>query len=1073
MKNFQHSRFASHLIENREIRIFLSSTFSDMDDERSALVKLFQKLKVEANQRNVALTLLDLRWGVTDEESRTGKVLSVCLNEIENSHPFFIGLLGSRYGYSPKASELKKNPELTERYPWIEKDIADRMSITEIEMQYGVLRSHHEMDAAFFIKNTQDTLPDDNVKLTTLKSSIRKQKRFPVGEYDSIDNLCKQVEKVIIALLDKYYKDSDNTRLGRERAIQQAYINSRHRFYVPHQEDFDRLNQFMTSEERHLVVTGKSGMGKSALIANWLKEIERNQALPYNIIYHFVGNSFGGNSFKDVLQHFSDELFFLYEGIEIKMGNYESLEEKNQRYMTEAVQKGDKPLLIVIDGINQIDEQDQAKLLNWLPQSTQKVKYLFSTLEDDETMKTFIRRNYPQYKVTQLRKRDKFIKDYLSLVGKKLDEKQINSILKTKVTGNTLVLKTLLDELICFGSYEHLNKRIDYYLAATSIPDFFYRMLQRLENDYKDARHLLSLIAVSEHGLSEDEIISITGIRQVDFHYFYCAISSHLINSRGMLVFVHQYIKDAIWTYYNLQDKNSSKHYRKEIINYFSKEEIPNHNRQISELAFQYYNIDDNESLYNTILSFEAFEYFNATTMGKALLASYWRKLRLVNQEEYKLRNYLDLPFDGIPISSLPYLEIESFLLHYLADYDASLLYAKTYLMMLQSSGDFYSLNLSTCYNNIGVIYQEKGNHEQALPFLEKALQIRENLLGIESVAVATSYNNIGMVYEAEGEYDNAIEYFLKAHNVCVKIYGTEHPKTAITIDNIGLAYDGKEDYEKALKYHFDAMGIFEKLFGTYHLDTADSYYNIGSTYTDKGEYDLALRYHKRALEIRLNLLGIEHPKSSYSFFNVGKVFFFQEDYKQAIFDFLKAAKIQKSTLGLNNHRIATTFFYIGRCYDLMEEYEYARDYYHKALVVQEEQLGEDINTATTYYNLACVYWYMGTYDLALDYHMKALKIREKKLNNSDPDLGRSYNNIGNIYSQRGDFDEALSYYMKAIIILEQKLSPTHIDTIMTYYNIGNAYLHKIEINDAVKWFRKAAEQGDEGSLNTLKLLEG
>ena len=107
-----NSRFESRLIENREVRIFLSSTFSDMEAERSALVKLFNKLKLEAIRRNISLSLLDLRWGVTSEESRTGKVLSVCLNEIENSRPFFIGLLGSRYGYSPKESELEKNPEL-------------------------------------------------------------------------------------------------------------------------------------------------------------------------------------------------------------------------------------------------------------------------------------------------------------------------------------------------------------------------------------------------------------------------------------------------------------------------------------------------------------------------------------------------------------------------------------------------------------------------------------------------------------------------------------------------------------------------------------------------------------------------------------------------------------------------------------------------------------------------------------------------------------------------------------------------------------------------------------------------
>ena len=307
-------RFESHLIDNREVRIFLSSTFADMDSERSALVKLFNKLKLEANRRNVSLSLLDLRWGVTDEESRTGKVLSVCLNEIENSHPFFIGLLGSRYGYSPKASELEKNPDLKERYPWLPQDIAQGLSITEIEMQYGVLRNQEGVDAAFFIKNTPDTLPDDDSKLSTLKREILDQKRFPVTDYTSIDNLCDKVEQLVMDLLDKYFSDADNTRLGRERNIQRAYMNSRHKFYIRRQEDFDRLNEFANNDESHLVVTGKSGMGKSALIANWVKEQENKKDSPYNIIYHFVGNTYGGNGYEEILQHISDELFDLYEG---------------------------------------------------------------------------------------------------------------------------------------------------------------------------------------------------------------------------------------------------------------------------------------------------------------------------------------------------------------------------------------------------------------------------------------------------------------------------------------------------------------------------------------------------------------------------------------------------------------------------------------------------------------------------------------------------------------------------------------------------------------------------------------
>ena len=1067
------NRFDNHLIENREVRIFLSSTFSDMDEERSALVRIFHKLRLEANRRNVSLTLLDLRWGVTDKESRTGKVLSVCLNEIENSHPFFIGLLGGRYGYSPNVSELDKNPELEERYPWLRDDIMQQLSITVIEIQYGVLRNEEGVDACFFIKDTPDTLPDDDKKLTTLKSKIREQKRFPVGEYKSIDHLCQQVETDVLRLLDKYFSVKDNTRLGRERNVQKSYINSRHRFYIPRKADSDRLNQFLLGDERHLVVTGPSGMGKSALIANWLNSLEQKKDFSYNIIYHFVGNIFGGNGKEEVLQHISDELFKFYNGLEIKLGNHESLEEKTQRYMTEAVQGEGKPMLIVIDGINQIDENQQAKLLNWLPQSPKRVKYLFSTLENDATMQSFHRLKYPIYSIGALdnNQRLKFIIGYLSIVGKKLDGDMIEQILQCKVATNTLVLKTILDELICFGSHDHLNERANFYLSATSVPDFFNKMLQRLEKDYMDVRRVLSLIALSEHGLTEDELVGITGLRQMDFHLFYCAISAHLVSRGGLLVFAHQYITDSIWNRYQLQEAASSKPYREELIYYFSSNDISDRNRQISELAFQYYQTDDYENLYKMILSFDAFAIFCETIAWEAHLASYWRKLRSLKHGKYQLRDYLDLPYDGISVPDLPYLRIQYFILTYFADTDTALMYVKTYLLMLQLSGDLFSLGVATCYNDIGGIYQTRGDYDQAQDYQERALEIRIRLLGTKDMTIATSYNNIGMIFEAQCEYDRAIEYLLKALYICEEMLGPEHPRTAMAMDNLGLAYQGIEEYDIALRYHLEAMEVFEKVFGPEYPDTADSYNNVGLAYLEKGEYDMALKYHERALEIRLKILGPEHPESSYSYINIGKVYHHQGDFKQALQYFFIGLEIQKKTHGLKHPVISTTYNDIGGSYDLLGEYDHALAYYHKALAISEEVLGEHVKTATYYYNIACVWGFQEKYDEALDYHLRALRIRERFLKKNHPDLGRSYNNIGNVFSQRGNYVQALSYFLKAIAILEKGLSPTHPDTITNYYNIGNVYLQMSDLDNAVKWLRKAAEQGDEDSIMTLKLL--
>jgi len=1069
-----YSRFESHLIENREVRIFLSSTFSDMDKERTALVRLFHKLKLEANKRCASLSLIDLRWGITADESRTGKVLSVCLNEIENSHPFFIGLLGNRYGYTPEASELEMNPELMERYPWIGKDIAHGMSITEIEMLYGALRNQEDLDAAFFIKDYNGMPPDDNGRLTALKTKIREQKRFPVFGFDSIDRLCYQVEKTVMGILDKYFSGRNNTRLGRERNIQQAYINSRHRFYVPQQEDLERLDSFLAGDERYLVVTGNSGIGKSALIANWLKHLDRKPDTGYNFICHFVGNHLGGNGYHEVLQHISDEIFELYDGMEVKTGYYdENPEEKAQRYMTEAVQKGDRPMLIVIDGINQIDDHDQTKLLNWLPQSAQKVKYLFSTVQDDETMETFIRRGYPRYTVKSLQRREEFIRDYLALVGKKLDKGQTERILNSKITENTLVMKTLLDELICFGSHNKLDQRINFYLTANSIPDFFTKMLQRLEDDYECAKEVLSLIAVSEHGLSEEELVMMTDARQMDFYLFFCAVSSHMTSCGGQLVFSHQYITDAVWSSYDLTHPTASKPYREKIIRYFSREDTAKDKRQMTELAFQYYHINDNENLYKSILSFEAFEYYCASATGCTLLASYWKRLRHAKEGKYQLRDYLDLPYEDIPLKNLPYLSIGHFFHIYLADTDTALMYAKTYLMMALLYGDSYSLIVATCYNDIGSIYLSKGDYEQAQIHLEEALRIKETHPCTEE-AIAPTYNNIGLLYENIGDYDRAIEYLRRATDICVNVHGSDNPRTAMSIDNLGLAYQKKEDYDQSLRCHQKAIRIFENILGVEHPHTASSYNNAGLVFEALEKYDTAKRYHQRALAIRTKTLGPEHPDTSYSLCNIGRVYHRLKDYQQALEYSFKALEIQTKTLSPKHPCVATTYGLIGRAYDYMGEryYHQALDYYQKALAIREEILGEHPDTATTYYDIACVYGFQGNDDMALKYHLKALAIREKKLRKNHPDLGRSLNNIGYIYSLRGELKQALFYFLRAVAILEESLTPAHEDVITSYYNIADAYTRMGELDAAAECFRKAAEQRDEESQNALEILK-
>ena len=166
----------------------------------------------------------------------------------------------------------------------------------------------------------------------------------------------------------------------------------------------------------------------------------------------------------------------------------------------------------------------------------------------------------------------------------------------------------------------------------------------------------------------------------------------------------------------------------------------------------------------------------------------------------------------------------------------------------------------ATIYNNLAFVYRHQGNYAKALEMYQKALAICEKVLGKEHPNTATTYNNIAVVYSKQGLFNEALKYYEKALYVREKALGKEHPETGATYNNIVVAYSGLGDYAKALMYSEKAVEIFENVFGKNLPATADAYNTIAVVYGKLKEYTKAIEYSKKALAIRENVLGEEHP---------------------------------------------------------------------------------------------------------------------------------------------------------------------------------------------------------------------
>jgi hypothetical protein len=129
----------------RTVRVFLSSTFRDMHAERDHLVKVvFPALREELGEYRVNVVDVDLRWGVTAEQAENNQVLDLCLQEIDEARPFFIGILGERYGWVPTGYPA----DVGGKSGWIQEQTGK--SVTELEILYGALKNEQMRGHAFF-----------------------------------------------------------------------------------------------------------------------------------------------------------------------------------------------------------------------------------------------------------------------------------------------------------------------------------------------------------------------------------------------------------------------------------------------------------------------------------------------------------------------------------------------------------------------------------------------------------------------------------------------------------------------------------------------------------------------------------------------------------------------------------------------------------------------------------------------------------------------------------------------------------------------------------------------------------
>lgn len=646
-------------VENREVRIFISSTFSDMNGNRDEIInKLIPYLRNRYENQNIVINAIDLRWGITDDDVLKGNVMDICFREIDKCRPFFIGIIGNRYGSSIPLSQLQDNPKTKVFYEIIKDNYsAYDLSATELEMQYAVLQkiSSHRMDSFFLIKDEKSPKwsikeiirrirgkkDDEAWKIGNLINRINDSKDSDIKtyQYNDFSSTLITLKEDISTIIDSYFKNESWTVSNVILSHQHSQTRKLFSIKYPKNEDYEYLNHFVSRSEKNILAIYSDDERGNILLANWIERNKndfkiisyfpisshnhKNAYTPGEFIYKILSE--GSNSYKDNIPQRPDEKLKIWELVESSIQNY--INHNRMILIFPNIDDTDyleHYLLTLVNNLKRRIDKKALKIVVSYREASKIERLLNDDLVELRNISCFTKEEKKQ-----------IIASYLQIYGKQngLTEEQYDSIssLNIPITG----MVSVLDYLVTHCTYDNIkndvNEIVHHIKSQHNIYNYVLDKMEAsltpLEKDsYKKA---LSFICLSYNGMSETVLEDFCdNLTILDIIKIENLFSFQLIHFQGKITLLNRDLITCIKKRYVDGKENE---FRETIVNLFKGKSFYS---AYDELLFQYTMLRDEERLYHLIAkNKKAVMYF---IENRPLdYAEAWDTLWTKNKEKY------------------------------------------------------------------------------------------------------------------------------------------------------------------------------------------------------------------------------------------------------------------------------------------------------------------------------------------------------------------------------------------------------------------------------------------------------
>ena len=561
------------------VRVFVSSTFRDMQAERDHLVRfVFPKLRQELLRRQIHFVDVDLRWGVTSEQDS----LKVCKDVIKECRPRFLCMLGGRYGWMPHG-ETRSITADEIHYGVLDRDLTNRgfayfyfrnpsVTAAMVEVTPGEFRETDGSHDAVALDELKAAITAANLQPFIYQAQWNEQSRRLIGLQEFGDRVYANLKQSI----DREFGPTPGEKTDEftaENAAMETFIEERVQRFVlgSRQPLLDELLAHANSTEGngYVCLTGAPGSGKSALLAHLSRRLTLNSQPSTIVISHFVGASPGSTNVWRTLRRLCHELV----AVAALTTEIPEDQEKLRALFPKVLQQASatKHIVILLDAINQFDSSAQLAGWWWLPEELPATARIILSTLSGPTLESLRQRRQPP-RLVELQPlddqdRNAIIKEFLQRYQKSIADSQRAALLAKADGGVPLYLLTALEELRTLSVSRQVTDSRDQEEAVLelirqlppSTQEMFAWILKRLEDDdgFRDVSgrkigrklvpDFVSLLGASRHGLSHQELVELlsSGDPQGNVAALTRLLRPYLMQRGELLDFYHGQFREA------------------------------------------------------------------------------------------------------------------------------------------------------------------------------------------------------------------------------------------------------------------------------------------------------------------------------------------------------------------------------------------------------------------------------------------------------------------------------------------------------------------------------------------------